>query len=167
VLDATGTIVTELEADPPDKDAPGVVIAVPNCIGGSVGTGGIPGAMELVSGTDDVRECAPERFGSDTLRECPGCSRWMVSKLLIGLLGREALAELLSRAGFISKSSCELVELPELLTGETVPSPFASGSETRFVDTLLEDRLVREESITTLSTSLPFGDMLDAMSIEV
>lgn len=55
-LDATGTMVTELALDAADENTSGVVMAVPNCIGGRAGTGGIPGARELVRGAWEVRE---------------------------------------------------------------------------------------------------------------
>jgi hypothetical protein len=54
-LDATGTMVTELALDAADENTSGVVMAVPNCIGGSAGTGGISGARELVRGAWELR----------------------------------------------------------------------------------------------------------------
>lgn len=71
-LDATGTMVTELAAD---EDTVEVVRAVPNWMGGSAGTGGIPEARELVRVAYEFREGATVWFGSETLREWPGCSR--------------------------------------------------------------------------------------------
>jgi hypothetical protein len=65
--------------------------------------------------------------------------------------------------GFISKSSWELVEPPELSTGDGVASPVPEAapdaSGIRPVDILLEDRLVRDESMIR-STSLPLSEML-------
>lgn len=71
-LDATGTIVTELALDAADENTSGVVMAVPNCMGGSAGTGGTPGARELVRGAWGLRET--DWFGSEILRDRPGCS---------------------------------------------------------------------------------------------
>ena len=96
----------------------------------------------------------------------------MDSVSLVGLLGLGTFAAALTGvgigtlclvAGFISKSSWELVEPPELSTGDGVisltPSVPAGGSGIRPVDILLDDRLVRDES-TILSTSFPLSEML-------
>lgn len=64
--------------------------------------------------------------------------------------------------GFISRSSWELLELLELSAGEGTASPvprgYPDGSGILPVDTLLDDRLVRDES-RILSTSFPFSEM--------
>jgi hypothetical protein len=88
---------------------------------------------------------------------------------LVGLFGlgtltaEGATAILCLATGFISKSSWELVEPPELSTGDGVASPLLEaapdGSGIRPVDILLEDRLVRDESMIR-STSLPLSEML-------
>jgi hypothetical protein len=171
-LDATGTIVMELALEAADENSSGVVMAVPNCMGGSSGTGGIPGVRELVRGASELRET--DWLGSEILRDRPGCSLWMDSVSLVGLLGLEAVVGTLAvggietlclTTGFISKSSWELVEPPELSTGDDAaslpPNSPTTGSGIRPVDNLLEDRLVRDES-TILSTSLPFSEMLPA-----
>lgn len=115
---------------------------------------------------------------SEILREWPGCRRWKYSpsarELLIGVTAADVLelaagdASAACFAGFISKSSCELVELLELSTGEAAESPLALelsmvGSLT---EPLLDERLARPESIMTLSTSFPltepgWGPMLE------
>jgi hypothetical protein len=55
---------------------------------------------------------------------------------------------------FISKSSWELVELPELPTGEVLATWYCA------IDALLDALLALSEStMATLSTSLPFTDI--------
>jgi hypothetical protein len=160
-------MVMELALDAAEGKRSGVVMAVPNCMGGSAGTGGMPAARELVRGASEDRGGATDWFGSEILRDRPGCSLWMLSVSPVGLLAlvlaEGGTATLCLTTGFISKSSWELVELLELSTGDGAESGFPNvprgGSGTRPVDTLLEDRLVRDESMI-LSTSLPFNEML-------
>jgi hypothetical protein len=169
VLDATGTMVTELAFEAAEENISGVVTAVPNCMGGSAGIGGVPAARELVRGAWALREGDAECFEPETRREWPGCSLWTDSVPLVGLLGLGTLAAegatamLCLATGFISKSSWELVEPPELSTGDGVASPVPEAapdaSGIRPVDILLEDRLVRDESMIR-STSLPLSEML-------
>jgi len=164
-------MVMELALEAAEEKASGVVMAVPNCMGGSAGTGGMPGASELVRGARELRDT--DWFGSETRRDRPGCSLWMDSVSLVGRAGFGALAGAVAEVGgietlclttgFISRSSCELVESPELSTGDgavsLVPNVPESGSGIRPVDILLDDRLVRDES-TILSTSLPLREMV-------
>jgi hypothetical protein len=163
-------MVMELALEAAEEKRSGVVMAVPNCIGGSAGTGRMPAARELVRGASEDRGGATDWFGSEIRRDLPGCSLWMLSVSLVGRLGLLALvlaeggtATLCLTTVFISKSSWELVELLELSTGDGADSPFPNaprgGRGTRPVDTLLDDRLVRDESMI-LSTSLPFIEML-------
>lgn len=165
-LDAIGTMVTELAEEPAVEDTAEVVTAVPNCMGGSAGTGGIPAARKLVRWAYKFRGGTAEWFGSETRREWPGCSRWTVSMSLVGrgltpLIGGGMEAQCL--VGFISRSSWELFELLELSTGETATSPFLRvspiGRGVRPIDALLDDRLVCDDTPMILSTSLPFRDM--------
>jgi hypothetical protein len=161
-------MVTELALEETaEENTSGVVMAVPSWRGGSAGTGGMPGPRELVRGARELRVGAAAWFGSEILRERPGCSLWMRSASLVGLSGLVApgdagIGALYLATGFISRSSCELAESLELSTGDGVASPFLNGalggSGTRPVDILLDDRLVRAES-TTLSTSLPFSEV--------
>ena len=69
--------------------------------------------------------------------------------------------------GFISRSSSEVAESPELPTGETATSSLTpsvltvltdSLMRTRRPDPLLEERLARPVSVLTLPTSFPFTD---------
>lgn len=75
VVDPTGTMVTELALDEAEENTSGVVMAAPNCIGGIAGTGGMPGASELVRGPRELRDDAANWFGSEILRDRPGASR--------------------------------------------------------------------------------------------
>jgi len=172
VFDTSGSTAIELLLDAAEGKSSGVVMAVPNSIGGSAGTGGMPGARELVRGAREF--WGADWFGSETLRDRPGCNLWTNSVSLVGLAGLETVAGVLAEGGietlcrttgFISSSSRELVESPELSTGDGVmsliPKVPEGGRGIRPVDTLLEDRLVRDES-TSLSTSLPFTEMLPA-----
>ena len=166
-LDETGTTVMELVVEDADEDTMELVRAVPNCMAGIVGTGGIPEAANealLVSRSAKLGEgtecliCVE----SDVRRLWLGWRRWRISGSTAGLGGVAATAAVIDArlVGLISKSSCELVELLELPTGETATSlPFCEPpARDGPVDPWLEARLARPESTMILSTSFPFPD---------
>lgn len=86
------------------------------------------------------------------------------------IVGAFAEADDACLIGFISRSSCELVELLELPTGETAMSlpvcdpPAGDGPP---LDPWLEARLARPESTMTRSTSFPFPETAGAGAIGI
>ena len=155
-LDAAAVVLAVEDEDEATGDrAEKLGAAVPKCIGGRAGTGGMPGDSIGAAGAlregpgrcctgPDVGYCrfrdaeegaeAPTAGGSETRRL--GCSRWGCSLSETSRGGGSAPATLsfpFRAAGLISRSSCELLESLELATGEvavrrfSTPGPDAGG----------------------------------------